>query len=332
MKKLLSLCLLLMVLLPLRAQHSPYIEAVDIYCPAPGQFVNTMPEASADDDAQSMAEKCTALLTNNKQGVVSLGAYGGYIVFHFDHPIVNVSNEYDLFIDGNAHWGSSEPGIVSVSVDENGNGLPDDTWYELRGSADEDSAANIVYNYNIRYEQAPLSDIPWTDNEGNSGTIPRNDWHEQEYFPLWLSSELSFSGTLLPRNGVNTKKNGDEYWVQSPLRYGYVDNDTTYASKCFNIDWAVDENRLPVKLSSIDFVRVYTAINQVCGWIGETSTEISNAFDLHPDAKGTGIRSHLSNNRNEAEWYSLSGTRLQAPAKGINILRIKGKTFKRVRN
>lgn len=41
---------------------------------------------------------------------------------------------YDFAIEGNAFDGSSEPGIVWVMQDVNGNGLPDDTWYQLKGS------------------------------------------------------------------------------------------------------------------------------------------------------------------------------------------------------
>ena len=75
-------------------------------------------------------------------GTISLGLYGGYVVFGFDHPVVNVEGEYDMQIFGNgfqAHntstaGGSSEPGIVMVSRDVNGNGIPDDPWYELAGS------------------------------------------------------------------------------------------------------------------------------------------------------------------------------------------------------
>ena len=76
------------------------------------------------------------------------------------------------------------------------------------------------------------------------------------------------------------------YWVLSSLRYGYADNQPNNASNgcSFNIDWAVDANRRPVKLSRIHFVRVYCAQNQLCGWLGETSTEISGAEDLHAEA------------------------------------------------
>ena len=49
--------------------------------------------------------------------------------------------------------------------------------------------------------------------------------------------------------------------------------------------WAIDDDGNPVKLASIDFVKVYTAMNQWCGWVGETSTEVAGAIDLHPDAE-----------------------------------------------
>ena len=52
----------------------------------------------------------------------------------------------------------------------------------------------------------------------------------------------------------------------------------------FDIGWAVDNRRQPVHLDHIDFVRVYSAENQMCGWIGETSTEVSGAEDLHLEA------------------------------------------------
>ena len=258
---------------------SPYIQAVDEYVPAPGQFVNTLPEATVDDTPETMATKCTQALAANAKGMVTLGGYGGYITFHFDHPVVNRQGQYDLAIYGNAYEGNSEPGIVMVSQDVNGNGKPDDPWYELSGSADTDSVGKVIYNYEITYTRQEMQNIPWTDNRGQTGYIPRNSYHTQEYFPLWLPSPLTLGGTLLPRNGHQST---DNLWTLDRLRYGYVDNTPNSDSEgcCFNIDWAVDSNRRPVNLSHIDFVRVYNAQNQICGWLGETSTEITGAVDL----------------------------------------------------
>lgn len=266
---------------------SPYIFAVDEYVPAPGQFVNTMPQYEDGDDAAAMARKCTELLANNNGGVVTLGGYGGYITFHFDHSVKNVPGEYDLLINGNANASSAEAGIVMVSQDTNNNGLPDDEWYELSGSADEDSVGKVIYGYQCTYTYTPMSNIPWSDNMNNSGTVDRNTFHAQEYFPLWLKDKgtLTFFGTRLPNNAHDTSGSGS-YWVLDALRYGYADNkpNTDIEANSFKIDWAVDPvTRTKVSLQYVDFIRVYTALNQKAGWLGETSTEITGAKDLHQE-------------------------------------------------
>jgi len=269
------------------AQNNPYIAAVDEYVPAPGQFINTMPVYEAGEDAAIMAQKCTDYLANDAGKTVCLGAWGGYITFHFDHPLVNVEGVMDLYIKGNSHTGNAEPGIVMVSQDENGNGLPDDAWYELSGSADMDDI-EIRYDYELEYTKLGDSlDIAWSNNLGNAGFINRNPFHDQEYFPAWIESPLTFKGTLLPNNATDTSGNGS-YWVLEPYRYGYADNlpNTDTLGCSFNIDWAVvPQTREAVHLGYVDFIRVYTALHQNCGWIGETSTEISGAMDLHPDAE-----------------------------------------------
>lgn len=273
-------------------EYSKYILAVDEYMPAPGQFINTLPQYEEGDDAKAMARKCTEAIGGDKGGLVSLGSYGGYITFHFDHPIANVKGEKDLYIKGNTFaaseyqgrkGGSSEPGIVMVSQDANGNGLPDDPWYELSGSADVDSVGKVIYGYQISYERSDMQNVPWTDNQGASGYVERNGFHQQEYFPMWLPSPLKFEGTLLPRNGYNVGTSDQPYWFQFAFRYGYVDNlgNNDLEGCSFDIGWAVDAQRKPVHLSHIDFVRVYCAENQTCGWLGETSTELSGAEDLH---------------------------------------------------
>lgn len=74
--------------------------------------------------------------------MVSLGGFGGYIVVGFDHTIENKSGLCDFRVLGNAFYangasdyGSSEPGVIQVCYDANGNGLPDDGWYEIAGSS-----------------------------------------------------------------------------------------------------------------------------------------------------------------------------------------------------
>ena len=82
--------------------QSPYINKVYEYRPAPGQFVNKMPLYEEGDTEETMAAKATASIANDNQEVISLGGFGGYVVFGFDHSVVNVPYAYDFQIDGNA--------------------------------------------------------------------------------------------------------------------------------------------------------------------------------------------------------------------------------------
>lgn len=295
--------------------YSRYITKVYEYCPAPGQFVNTMPPYETGDTYADMLRKAEESISGTNDIMVSLGAFGGYITFGFDHSVTNVPGQYDFKIYGNAFYaadkpnpdnpdsgGSSEPGIVMVSFDRNGNGIPDDTWYELAGS--EYHKPETTHNHTITYHRpdrnrvpTPHPDIsaiidtayiPFTDSNGMTGHIAKNVYHSQSYFPMWLSGQtqtITFSGTRLTGNAVDESGNGT-YYVLYPYDFGYADNHPNEIDDkaSFNIEWAVDSLGNPVHLPCIDFIRVYTAVSQSCGWLGETSTEISRAEDLHiPD-------------------------------------------------
>ena len=218
---------------------------------------------------------------NTPTGMVSLGGWGGYIVVGFDHPVVNKKGASDFRIYGNAHSGSAEPGIIMVSCDTNKNGLPDDEWYEIKGS--EYGKATEIRDYEITYKRPShgSNDVTWTDNKNNSGTIPQNSFHKQNYYPEWINSdEMTFRGSRLPDNYI---LNGSVY-ILDPFEYGYADNYPNNDERsCFDIDMAIDKYGNKADLKCIDFIKVYTGVNQVCVWIGESSTEFASAEDLHPD-------------------------------------------------
>ncbi|MCM1021857.1 MAG: cell surface protein [Muribaculum sp.] len=288
-------------------EYSPYIAHVLEYCPAPGQFINELPKYEAGDTYDDILQKVEESISGTNDVMISLGGYGGYVTFAFDHTVMNVSGQKDFQIWGNAFYeqlnpgekgGSAEPGIVMVSYDSNNNGLPDDQWYELAGSEYYKPATK--HNYRITYHR-PASDhtpqedetgfltdviyIPWEDSEGQTGYIMRNSFHPQEYFPLWVNeSTLSFTGSLLAPNGKDSSGSGS-YFVLYSYDWGYVDNHPNEFEdlNSFDISWAVDSNGNPVELQGADFIRVYTGLNQYCGWLGETSTELSKARDLHID-------------------------------------------------
>lgn len=286
-------------------EFSPFISRVYDYCPAPGQFVNEMPKYKEGDTCADMLQKAEESISGTNDIMISLGGFGGYVTFGFDHTVINEPGQYDFRIWGNSFYeltdptrkgGSAEPGIVMVSYDENCNGLPDDPWYELAGSAYADKDAR--HGYSITYfrpdaNRAPVPDdsgflsdteyIPWCDSDGLDGYMPMNIFHTQSYWPKWIDADqLSFCGTCLPPNAVDTSGMG-RYYILYCFDWGYADNHPNdYADlNSFKIDWAVDSDGSPVSLPGADFIRVYTGVNQYCGWLGETSTEICRAADLH---------------------------------------------------
>ena len=314
MKKSLLLAVAIMVALSVGAGNSPYIAHVYDYMPAPGQFVNVFPAYKPGYTQDSINAQLETALCGKLGGTVSLGSYGGYIVFGFDHPVVN-KHDYDVRIYGNAMQsaavsdmagGSCEPGIIMVGVDEDGDGVPSagDKWYEIKG-ADYD---RCQHSYEVTYYKPDedkikvphaswrfITDVEyvyWTSNDQNpdstSGYVWRNAYHTQPYWPLWIEDTvLTFRGTKLPNSSIDMSPNGTgNNWFQPFFGEGYVDNLPNAQELGFKIDWAIDEDGNPVELDHIDFVKVYCGQLDYCGWLGEVSTEVCGAEDLHPDAEG----------------------------------------------
>lgn len=289
--------------------QSPYINKVYDFLPAPGQFTNSLPSYVSGNTKADIIKKAQDAIAYDNEGMVSLGAYGGYIVFGFDHTVEHVPGKYDFKILGNAFYsdanpngdasregGSCEPGIVMVSYDENGDGLPNDTWYELAGS--EYNSTKTIKNYRITYYKPDenkvrtpdnnysfLNDttyIKWKDNQGYQGYVSRNVYHAQSYYPSWITTDsIAFTGSRLANNYVDESGKGN-YYVGYAYHWGYADNQPNTDDRSnFSIDWAVDADGNKVDLSGVDFVKVYTAVNQYNGWLGEVSTEVMGAIDLH---------------------------------------------------
>lgn len=314
--------LMLLISLATNAQSLGF-KVVD-FLPAPGQFVNALPEYEEGDTKEDICTKATETFENGS--LLHLGTYGGYAVFEFDEPVENKEGS-DFLINGNAFYaasdaiygdstigGSIEPGIVYVGVGDN---LDDVVWYELAGSeyyttelhdfsityykptaeTGEHSQFSSVYDNYIYYE------CSWTDPKtkqrcDSTGYHIKNSFHKQTYWPSWIDDEtLTFSGGKLPNNAIEQSGKGT-YWVQyrySADAFGYVDAAPNSEDKLnpnaqgvnkyntFDIDWAVDKDgiRIGEEIKSVKFVKVVCGIFQYCGWLGETSTEISKVQNLH---------------------------------------------------
>lgn len=295
-----------------------YITKVFDFLPAVGQFTNLIPEYVEGDTQETINQKVLSAIGNNKQGMVSLGGFGGYVTIGFDHTIQNIQGKRDFRVLGNAFYananpdtsapqgGSCEPGVIMVAYDVNKNGKPDDNeWYEIAGSAYNDPTQELWYqkalkngndvkthlNYQITYyrptKEPENSDemkkyILWEDNLGNKGYKVKNGFHKQCYFPLWRKeAKITFKGTCLPQNGIDESGQGN-YYVLYKFIYGYADNENNSGNEsAIDISWAVNSKGQKVNLPGVDFIKIYTGVNQENGWLGECSTEVRGVEDLH---------------------------------------------------
>lgn len=240
------------------------------YRPAPGQFINEGFDCHTMEEANAYAEA-----RFDKKLYVSLGAFGGYITVKMPKEIKNRKG-YDFAIIGNPFSGSSEPGIVWVSEDANGNGKADDFWYELKGSDEPER------NYAVTYHRpSEVGDISWEDNKGNSGTISYlPQYHDQTYYPNWIKEDqYTLTGSMLEPRTV--QESG--IWKNKDFGKGYADNwgsdkvtddNGNYRYNQFELDDAVDQNGHPIQVDRIHFVKVQSAILKNVESIGEVSTEV----------------------------------------------------------
>lgn len=265
-----------------------HVSKVLEFKPAYGQFTNKLPKYELGDTEHDIIKKVEKTVSGEQPGVVSLGAFGGYIVVGFEHPISNREGFRDFRVLGNAFEGNSEPGIIMVAYDKNKNGKPDeDEWFEIKGSAH--ALPETISDYEITYYKPTkdLDDIPgdfeqyvkWKDNQGNEGWKPKLSYHEQSYYPQWITdNSITFKGTRLPDHAVHGS-NG--YWTLPSYAYGYADNfPNADDNATIDIDWAIDKAGKKANLPQVDFIKVYTGVNQQAGWLGEVSTEFSGIVNL----------------------------------------------------
>jgi hypothetical protein len=183
------------------------------------------------------------------------GGFGGYAVFRFDHSVERKGTDgKEIKVGGNlGPW--TEPGAIWVSMDENNNGIPDDTWYEVAGS--EHFAADTLWRYAVTFRD----DYTWTDNLGGGGTYPSLQGYSGGAKP-----ELTFVGTRL-----------DKRTVSLASVWGYAD---VADDQKVSISNAVQANGDPADLPFIDFVKIVTAVHYADSVFGERSTEAGTPMDL----------------------------------------------------
>ena len=271
------------------ATSASNVTKVHSYLPAPGQFINE------NYTATTMDEACAYALKRMRDDLyVSLGGFGGSLVVGFDHSIAN-DGDYNFAVKNNVYSNYSEPGIVWVMQDENGDGLPNDTWYELKGS--DYGLPGTVQDYAVTYQRPsePAMPVYWTDNRGGSGRIDYlKAYHKQDYYyPAWVKEDTyTLRGTRLEAHNYDQSGTGT-YWINPDYGWGYADNyslvdmiperATGITAGCnhFKIADAVTFDGQPANLQYIDFVKIQTGLNAKSGWLGELSTEVFDVIDFN---------------------------------------------------
>ena len=259
------------------------------FMPAPGHQVNgyiivgdSYPEGCTHEQA------CDSVLAHfQRRWSISLGSQGGYVIAGFDHSVRNSDGDYDLCIKGNPFSYQSEPGIIWVSQDDNGDGLPNDQWFELAGS--EWGTANHATDCFITYYRptAIRSATAWRDKDGNSGYVPYlSYWNPHDtYWQPWVEGdERTYFGSRLADRSTYTNGFSDI----PPYAWGYVDNlgsdfidGPAGKMNYFRLVTARDVDGAPANLGYIDFIKIQTAQIGSTPNLGDISTEVYYISDYH---------------------------------------------------
>lgn len=274
-----SLLVAILLAVPLFSSCTPdpepevpvYLSEVFEYVYGPGQHASL---------AQPQDTQYVTGDPERNEGWLYLGGYGGYVVAGFPREIKNEEGaDFEVFAMRGA---APEPAIVFVMTDANGNGKPDDSWFELTGSLSEETKRN----YTLSYFKPSSSDenIRWEDSEGASGEV-RSSYGSVSSASWWWpgtpSDRLTVTGSRLPA----IYENIDGIWKvpANRVQWGYAENnhgtdyDATTGSNWLDISNAVDSDGKPVQLASIRFLKIQSAVLQQAGQTNEVSPEIRGA-------------------------------------------------------
>jgi len=293
------------------------------FLPAPGQFTNEkMSTGGWGTIYNSGGATFKNMLNNTVSTGVSLGYFGGYVVFDMgvdgngDGNVKNDANHpggYDFKVIGNAFSGNSEPGGIQVSKD----GI---TWYDIAGSFHYDDATK--WNYSATYVDPvnggstgnTASDrkaVPYyiDSNTSNTASVAINTFHAHNWYPLAANyitgldkstgtNRLAFSEYKSGQNALNYT-NTNTLTLSGVLLGGITSNstatgafgyaDVTQGGDKIDLDWAVNRTTgQPVDLDYVRYVRVYNAVAKDLPPFGEISTEVTGIYNI-TDTSGSGV-------------------------------------------
>jgi hypothetical protein len=229
----------------------------------------------------------------------SLGAVLGYEVWDATNGS-SATSVTTATITGNGFETWHEPGIVWIQADDNGNGLPDETWHEVTGSDETSHQADITRRYALTYFRVKGAEPPpneygqiirtiyWVDQRGRTGIIgggwpsSGNDKGISGVNGDWIT----YTGTIL-RDSKGLRLNTGSNSNLSPIS-GYVDVYTPVDKQVCKVDVnnAIRADSSPAGLTSFRFIKVQCAYFDYATSVGEYSTEIVSGTGLNDQSGG----------------------------------------------
>ena len=162
---------------------------------------------------------------------------------------------------------------------------------------------------NMTGEELVLKQLNGEVAAGTPCVVKRNGSESELTFSA-NNAELNMAINDQPMDGM---KFSGTYWTKD------VDNGYIIAKDCF---WNVEKLKGVGSVTAVK-VRPFRA------WLDGTSANAPAQLSMRIDGSATGIDAIDTLNDAEAEYYDLSGKRLDEPQRGVNIVRMKsGKTKK----
>ena len=162
---------------------------------------------------------------------------------------------------------------------------------------------------NMTGEELVLKQLNGEVAAGTPCVVKRNGSESELTFGA-NNAELNMAINDQPMDGMNFS---GTYWTKD-VNNGYI-----IAKDCF---WNVEELKGSASVNGVK-VRPFRA------WLDGTSANAPAKLSMRIDGSTTGIDAIDALNDAEAEYYDLSGKRLDEPQRGVNIVRMKsGKTKK----
>nr|WP_315020809.1 S-layer homology domain-containing protein [uncultured Aminipila sp.] len=251
-------------------------EVVD-YNPAAGQFVKRVDIKNGEADFLLKP-------TTRFDKYLSLGGFGGYITFKFkEHVLNSATNPYgvDFIVYGNgfAYANSTAPELGNVLVSEDGN-----SWYTLAGSRHYE----LMTGWN---REATLKD----GSKINAVLLAKKGENNiEDIAPKAVFGYADYHKC----SGIENAQ--EEYTITAKAANPYATEHVNNIGDCFDLSWAVDQDGKPVKLNSIQYVRVQSAVDIVNKVLGENSVEVGTLARAVADNEAVG-------KTNEASSLTING-------------------------